>query len=406
MSKSLGNQTFPQDVIKASGADILRLWVASVDYSDDQRIGPEILKTVGDNYRKLRNTIRWMLGTLAHYSPADAVGLSAMGELERLMLHRLAELDAKVRDAYADFDYARVVAALSAFMNADLSAFYFDIRKDALYCEAPSSAKRRGALETIDHIFRAVTVWLAPILVFTAEEAWARARPERALRASRTIPGHSRANGATRRWRRNGRRSAASVRSSPARSRSRAPTSASARRWRRARASIVGDAALRGGARRRRFRRSLHHLGHRDRAQRRARPKARSACAETPGVAVVVERAKGIKCARSWRYFDPDDRRSRISRRQPARRRGLARTERGAAGLMRARTLGAWTIAKRSRPRPGVEIRGRALFRRARAARRSRFCAVPRLHAALEPRHFLQPVRGRNRPTAAGSCWR
>ena len=125
MSKSLGNQTFPQDVIKASGADILRLWVASVDYADDQRIGPEILKTVSDNYRKLRNTIRWMLGTLAHNAPGDAVGFGAMGEIERLMLHRLAELDEKVREAYADFDYARVVAALSAFHECRPFGFLF-----------------------------------------------------------------------------------------------------------------------------------------------------------------------------------------------------------------------------------------------------------------------------------------
>src|SRR5579863_10224730 len=171
-SKSLGNQTSPQDVIKQSGADILRLWVASVDYSDDQRIGPEILKSVSDNYRKLRNTIRWMLGTLAHHSPGQAVGFAAMSELERLMLHRLAELDATIRAAYAAFDYSRVIAALSAFMNSDLSAIYFDIRKDALYCDPVSSARRRGALEAIDHIFRALTLWLAPILVFTAEEAW------------------------------------------------------------------------------------------------------------------------------------------------------------------------------------------------------------------------------------------
>ena len=141
MSKSLGNQTFPQDVIRVSGADILRLWVASVDYTDDQRIGPEILKAVSDNYRKLRNTIRWMLGTLAHREAGDSVGHSAMTGLERLMLHKLAELDLKVREAYENFDFARVIATLTAFMNADLSAFYFDIRKDALYCDPPSSVQ-------------------------------------------------------------------------------------------------------------------------------------------------------------------------------------------------------------------------------------------------------------------------
>ncbi len=172
MSKSLGNVTSPQDVIKQNGVDILRLWVASVDYSDDQRIGPEILKSVSDNYRKLRNTIRWMLGSLAHYDPHKAPGYEAMDELERLMLHRLAELDGEIRDAYRKFDYTGVVTRLSSFLNTDLSAFYFDIRKDTLYCEPPSSRKRLAALEAIEQIFRCVTTWLAPILVFTSEEAW------------------------------------------------------------------------------------------------------------------------------------------------------------------------------------------------------------------------------------------
>ena len=172
MSKSLGNVVAPQTIIKEAGADILRLWVAATDYSDDLRIGPEILKTFVETYRKLRNTIRWMLGTLAHYDPARSVGREDMGELERLMLHRLAELDAEIRDAYARFDQKRVVARLSSFLNSDLSAFYFDIRKDALYCEPPSSLKRLAALSAIEHIFRSVTLWLAPILVFTSEEAW------------------------------------------------------------------------------------------------------------------------------------------------------------------------------------------------------------------------------------------
>ncbi|MBV9705620.1 MAG: isoleucine--tRNA ligase, partial [Methylobacteriaceae bacterium] len=149
MSKSLGNQTFPQDVIKASGADILRLWVASVDYADDQRIGPEILKTTSDTYRKLRNTIRWMLGTLHHFHEDERVAYRDMPELERLMLHRLVELDANVRDAYALFDYTKVVAALSAYMTGDLSAFYFDVRKDVLYCDPLSSRPRKAALTTI-----------------------------------------------------------------------------------------------------------------------------------------------------------------------------------------------------------------------------------------------------------------
>jgi isoleucyl-tRNA synthetase len=172
MSKSLGNVTAPQTVIQESGADILRLWVAASDYSDDLRIGKEILKTFVETYRKLRNTLRWMLGSLAHFDEAVRVAPQDMPELERLMLHRIAELDGHVREAYAAFDYKRVISALSQFMTSDLSAFYFDIRKDTLYCDAPSSIARRGALTAIDEIFRRVTIWFAPILAFTCEETW------------------------------------------------------------------------------------------------------------------------------------------------------------------------------------------------------------------------------------------
>ncbi len=172
MSKSTGNVTAPQDVIKQSGADILRMWVCASDYADDLRIGPEILKSTADTYRKLRNTMRWMLGSLAHFHDDERVALAQMPELERLMLHRLAELDELVRKAYADFDYKRIFAALSAFMTADLSAFYFDIRKDALYCDPYSSMTRKASLTVIDHLFRCTVTWLAPMLCFTAEETW------------------------------------------------------------------------------------------------------------------------------------------------------------------------------------------------------------------------------------------
>ncbi len=177
MSKSLGNVTAPQDVIKQAGADILRMWVCAADYADDLRIGPEILKTTVDTYRKLRNTLRWMLGNLAHYESADRVAFERMPELERLMLHRLAELDPLVRQAYADFDYKRIFAALSAFMTVDLSAFYFDIRKDALYCDPYSSTTRKACLTVLDQLFRATVCWLAPMLCFTAEEAWLAREP-------------------------------------------------------------------------------------------------------------------------------------------------------------------------------------------------------------------------------------
>ena len=172
MSKSVGNVVSPQDVMKTSGADILRLWVAASDYSDDLRIGPDILKNFVETYRKLRNTMRWMLGALAHSKPEREVKFTDMPELERYMLHRLAALESLVRRAYAAYDYKRVVSVLSQFMNTELSAFYFDIRKDALSCDAPSSVRRRAALTFVEEIFQCVSPWLAPILVFTAEEAW------------------------------------------------------------------------------------------------------------------------------------------------------------------------------------------------------------------------------------------
>lgn len=172
MSKSLGNVVAPQKVIQDSGADILRLWVAASDYSDDLRIGPEILKTFVETYRKLRNTIRWMLGSLAHFHESDKVAVAEMPELERFVLHRLAELDGEMREAYRTFDYKRVIALLNSFMTTDLSAFYFDIRKDALYCDPLSSQVRKSALTVIDQSFRCVATWIAPILAFTAEEAW------------------------------------------------------------------------------------------------------------------------------------------------------------------------------------------------------------------------------------------
>jgi isoleucyl-tRNA synthetase len=172
MSKSRGNVISPMDVFRTNGADILRLWAAASDYADDVRFGPEILKNFVETYRKLRNTIRWMLGSLTHLRDEDQVAPAKMPELERLMLHRLTELDRQVRQAYADFDYKRIFAALNGFMTSDLSAFYFDIRKDALYCDPISSTTRKACLTVLDHLFRATVCWLAPMLPFTAEEAW------------------------------------------------------------------------------------------------------------------------------------------------------------------------------------------------------------------------------------------
>ncbi|RUZ77259.1 isoleucine--tRNA ligase [Mesorhizobium sp. M7A.F.Ca.US.006.01.1.1] len=177
MSKSLGNTVVPQDVIKQSGADILRLWVVTTDYWEDQRLGKNVLQTNIDAYRKLRNTIRWMLGTLAH-DDGEEVPLEKMPELERLMLHRLAELDEVVRSGYDAFEFKRITRMLLDFMVVELSAFYFDIRKDALYCDAPSSLKRKASVQVVRHLFDCLVKWLAPMLPFTMEEAWLDRHPD------------------------------------------------------------------------------------------------------------------------------------------------------------------------------------------------------------------------------------
>jgi len=172
MSKSLGNTVAPQQVIGEYGADILRLWVAQSDYTADLRIGKEILKGVADSYRRLRNTLRFLLGNLAGFDEAERVAPADMPELERWVLHRLAELDREVREGYAKYDFQGVFQKLFTFCTTDLSAVYFDIRKDALYCDAPGSTRRRAARTVLDILFHRLTTWLAPILVFTMEEVW------------------------------------------------------------------------------------------------------------------------------------------------------------------------------------------------------------------------------------------
>ncbi len=172
MSKSLGNIVTPQDVIKQSGADILRLWVASADYAEDLRLGPEILKTNIEAYRKLRNTMRYILGAVDDLQDWEFVPAKDMPELDRYILHRLHELEGQVRSAYEVFDYKRLFALLTNFMTVDLSAFYFDIRKDSLYCDAWSSLRRRSCRTVLDQLFHCLTTWWAPVLAFTMEEVW------------------------------------------------------------------------------------------------------------------------------------------------------------------------------------------------------------------------------------------
>jgi isoleucyl-tRNA synthetase len=172
MSKSLGNIVAPQDVVAQHGADILRLWVVASDFTADLGLGPEILKRNIDVYRRFRNTLRYLLGALADYSPEERVEREAMPELERWLLHRLAELDETVRVAAASYDFHAMFTALHNFCTLDLSAFYFDVRKDVLYCDPPSSPRRRACRTALNLAFDHLARWLAPILCFTAEEAW------------------------------------------------------------------------------------------------------------------------------------------------------------------------------------------------------------------------------------------
>ncbi|WP_323033417.1 isoleucine--tRNA ligase [Paracoccus sp. (in: a-proteobacteria)] len=172
MSKSLGNTIVPAEVIKQYGADILRLWVAQTDYTADQRIGPEILKGTADSYRRLRNTLRFILGNLAGFTEAERVDADQMPELEQWVLHRVAQIDQQLRNGYDSFDFQGVFQTVFQFATVDLSAFYFDIRKDALYCDQPDAMRRRAARTVLDLLFHRLVTWLAPILPFTMEDVW------------------------------------------------------------------------------------------------------------------------------------------------------------------------------------------------------------------------------------------
>ncbi len=179
MSKSLGNVVDPLKVMEESGADILRLWTMTSDYAEDIRIGKDTLTTVGDLYRRIRNTLRFLLGALDGFTKEEAVDLGdvkKLPELEQLMLHKVYEVDQKVRAYIQNYEFGKVAKLLHDFCNEDLSAFYFDIRKDRLYCDRPDLFERRATRTVMAEILNSLTAWLAPILAFTAEEAW-QARP-------------------------------------------------------------------------------------------------------------------------------------------------------------------------------------------------------------------------------------
>ncbi|ESR27494.1 isoleucine--tRNA ligase [Lutibaculum baratangense] len=309
MSKSLGNTIAPQDVIAQYGADILRLWVMWSDYTDDQRIGAEILKSTADSYRKLRNTLRWLLGSLHHYREEDRVSLEEMPELERYVLHRLAELDAIVRQGYADYDFKRIMQAVFNFATVDLSAFYFDIRKDALYCDPASSVTRRACLTVLDRIFHSVTTWLAPMLPFTMEEVWLSRFPDEEgsvhLRGFAEVPTEWRDDALGEKWRkvrrvrrvvtgaieieRADKRIGSSLEAAPVVHVSDASLLAALEGVDLAEISITSQASLVEGE----------------------GPADAYRWEDVPGVAVVAALAEGRKCARSWKILpdvgsDPD----------------------------------------------------------------------------------------------------
>jgi isoleucyl-tRNA synthetase len=178
MSKSLGNVVSPQDIVGTQGADVLRLWVVASDYAEDLRIGADIIKAQVEVYRRFRNTLRYLLGNLNGFSEDERVGYAELPEFERWILHRLAEIDKLLRRCCEDFDFHVLYTEIRNFCAIDLSAFYFDVRKDLLYCDAPDSHRRRSVRTVLDRIIHCLLPWLAPVLCFTAEEAWLTLHPE------------------------------------------------------------------------------------------------------------------------------------------------------------------------------------------------------------------------------------
>lgn len=307
MSKSKGNVTAPQEVMKDAGADILRLWVMTSDYADDLRVGKTIIQTNVDAYRKLRNTIRWMLGTLAH-DKGEVIALADLPELEQLMLHRLSELDQLVRENYDAFDFKKIARALIDFANVELSAFYFDVRKDALYCDAPSSLRRRSSLYVIRTIFDCMVTWLAPMLPFTTEEAWLSRNPSAVsvhLEQFAPVPTEWRNEALAEKWKKiRAIRSVVTGALEIERKDKRIGSSLEA-----APVVHVADAELRKALEGQDFSEVCITSGITIEAD--AGPADAFRLPEVPEVAVVPKLAEGVKCARSWRITtdvgsDPD----------------------------------------------------------------------------------------------------
>ncbi len=173
MSKSMGNVVTPEEILKTMGADILRWWTASVDYNDDVRISKEILERSADAYRKIRNTLRFLLGALADFDPArDQVPESQWAPLDRWVWDSFGRLAGRVTDSYRNYQYLDVAQSLHGFCQLDLSGRYFEIIKDRLYCDGADSARRRSCRTVCWKLAQGLAVLLAPVLSFTADEVW------------------------------------------------------------------------------------------------------------------------------------------------------------------------------------------------------------------------------------------
>ncbi len=303
MSKSLGNIVEPQIVAKQNGIEILRLLIASAEYGDDLRLGKTIIDQSSETYRKLRNTLRYLLGALKGFEESERLPVSHdMPLLERWLFHRLWQLDRTVREAYATFEFRAALTAIVEFCNVDLSAFYVDVRKDALYCDAPHSLRRRACRTALDETFSRLTAWLAPILPFTMEEAWLTRFPDDVSVHLRLFPetpasweddfaGEEMARLREARWVVTGALEVARRDKQIGSALEAAP-----RVW-------VADDNLRASLEAVDFAELCITSG--VKLEAGEGPPDAFRLAETPGVAVVVEKAAGAKCARSWKYFDP-----------------------------------------------------------------------------------------------------
>ena len=301
-SKSLGNIVEPQKVAKENGIEILRLLIASAEYGDDLRMGKIIMDQSTETYRKLRNTLRYLLGALKDFGEGERVAAKDMPLLERWLLHRLWELDRTVRNAYATYQFRVALSAIVEFCNVDLSAFYVDVRKDALYCDAPSSLRRRACRSALDEVFSRLTAWLAPILPFTAEETWLTRFPDDVSVHLRTFPDTPAA------WeddfageevaRLREARSVVTGALEVARREKLIGSALEARPrvW-------VADESLRASLQKIDFAELCITSG--VDLEAGEGPADAFRLTETPGIAVKVEKAPGVKCARSWKYFDP-----------------------------------------------------------------------------------------------------